>query len=427
MCYTMDCRKEGNDGMRKKIVVLGGGAAGLFAAIFAAIRSEGANDVLLVEKNPFCGKKLNITGKGRCNLTNDCDLETFLSNVPENARFLYRALTEFSPQDTVAFFERNGVPTKVERGRRVFPVSDRARDVTDCLVRVAREHGVRFMQGVGERILTDGTRLTGLVLRKGAAERELTCDRLIVATGGASYPLTGSTGDGYRLARDAGHTVNQPRPSLVPLCSDDPICKDCMGLSLRNVGAAFLQDGKVLYREQGELLFTHFGVSGPIVLSASAHLRSGFPVLLRLDMKPALDEQTLDQRLLREFTQNNRKSLSNCMAHLLPSKMILPFLQRLSFTGEEKVHSLTKEQRKRLLTGLKRLDITLNGTRPLAEAIVTRGGVAVNEIDPRCMQSKRVAGLYFAGEVLDVDAYTGGYNLQIAFATGRLAGLAAAD
>lgn len=420
--------------MQKTILVLGGGAAGLFAAIYAAShaanRATGrdANDnVLLIEKNPFCGRKLNITGKGRCNLTNACDPDTFLQNVPENARFLYRALTECPPEDTVSFFERNGVPTKVERGRRVFPVSDRARDVTDCLVRVAKERGVRILQGVGERVLTDGAQVTGLILRQGTKERELSCDRLIIATGGASYPLTGSTGDGYRLARDVGHTVIEPRPSLVPLTSDDPFCKACMGLSLRNVEATFLQDGKTLYCEQGELLFTHFGVSGPIVLSASAHLRSGFPVLLRLDMKPALDEQTLDKRLLREFAENNRKDLSNCMAHLLPSKMILPFLRRLAFTGEEKVHSLTKEDRKRLLNGLKCLEIPLNGTRPLSEAIVTRGGVTGKEIDPRSMQSKKVAGLYFAGEVLDVDAYTGGYNLQIAFATGRLAGTSAAE
>lgn len=415
---------------KRQVLVLGGGAAGLFAAIAAA---EAGAAVTLAEKNPFCGKKLNITGKGRCNMTNDCDLDTFLANVPVNPRFLYRALTDFSPADTIAFFEGNGVPTKTERGRRVFPVSDRARDVTDCLTRAAKERGVRILRFEGESLAfaeRDGKRIvSGLTgVRSGkAAQETIPCDRLILATGGASYPLTGSAGDGYRLAASAGHTIVSPKPSLVPLVSSDPFCKACMGLSLRNVGATFLRDGKVLYAEQGELLFTHFGVSGPIVLSASAHLRSGFPVTLRLDMKPALDEKTLDQRLLREFSAHSGRDLRNCMNALLPAKMIDPFLQKLGISGAEKLHSLPRGTRKLLCEGLKCIELELTGTRPIAEAIITSGGVAVAEVDPRSMASKKVGGLYFAGELLDVDAYTGGYNLQIAFATGRLAGLSAAS
>lgn len=414
---------------KRQVLVLGGGAAGLFAAIAAA---EAGAAVLLAERNPFCGKKLNITGKGRCNMTNACDLDTFLSNVPVNPRFLYRALTDFSPEDTVAFFEAHGVPTKTERGRRVFPVSDRARDVTDCLTRAAKERGVRILRFEGEELAfteRDGARivcgLKGLRGGKTAAET-IPCDRLILATGGASYPSTGSTGDGYRLAASAGHTILPPKPSLVPLVSSDPFCKACMGLSLRNVGASFLRNGKTLYAEQGELLFTHFGVSGPIVLSASAHLREGYPVTLRLDMKPALDEKTLDQRLLREFSAHSGRDLRNCMNALLPAKMIDPFLQKLGISGGEKLHSLSRGTRKRLCEGLKCIELELTGTRPIEEAIITSGGVAVTEVDPRSMASRKVRGLYFAGELLDVDAYTGGYNLQIAFATGRLAGLSAA-
>ena len=412
---------------KPQVLVLGGGAAGLFAAIAAA---EAGAAVVLAERNPFCGKKLNITGKGRCNLTNACDLDTFLSNVPVNPRFLYRALTDFSPADTVAFFEEHGVPTKTERGRRVFPVSDRARDVTDCLTRVAKERGVRILRFEGSELVfaeRDGVRtVCGLKGLRGGKPETISCDSLILATGGASYPATGSTGDGYRLAKSAGHTILPPKPSLVPLVSSDPFCKSCMGLSLRNVGATFLRNGKVLYAEQGELLFTHFGVSGPVVLSASAHLRDGYPVTLRLDMKPALDEKTLDQRLLREFSAHSGRDLRNCMNALLPAKMIDPFLQKQGISGSEKLHSLPRETRKKLCEGLKCIELELTGTRPIAEAIITSGGVAVTEVDPRSMASRKVRGLYFAGELLDVDAYTGGYNLQIAFATGRLAGLSAA-
>lgn len=404
----------------KRVVVLGGGAAGLFAAISAA---EYGAEVTLIEKNPFCGKKLNITGKGRCNITNNCDADTFLANVPVNPRFLYRALTDFSPQDTIDFFESHSVPTKTERGRRVFPVSDRARDVTDCLVNTAKSLGVRILQGTGKSLqLADG-RVTGIAVLHGGKRQVFPCDSLILATGGASYPRTGSTGDGYRLAEEAGHTVVPPKASLVPLTSSDPLCKSCMGLSLRNVGVSFYREGKRLYEEQGEMLFTHFGVTGPVVLSASAHLREGYPVTMRIDMKPALDEKTLDERLKREFASHTNKDLRNCMNTLLPAGLIQPFLEKFGIPGEQKIHSVTKETRKKLLEGLKCIELTVTGTRSIEEAIVTSGGVKVSEVDPRNMQSKKVSGLFFAGELLDVDAYTGGYNLQIAFATGRLAGI----
>lgn len=408
-----------------RVVVLGGGAAGLFAAIAAA---EYGAQVTLVEQNPFCGKKLNITGKGRCNVTNACDLETFLANVPVNPRFLYRALTEFSPSDTMEFFESHGVPLKTERGRRVFPVSDRARDITDCLTETALSLGVHVLHATGCGLQLQAGKVTGLQIRRGAHSKSetLACDALILATGGASYPRTGSTGDGYRLSREAGHTVMPLRPSLVPLESSDPLCRACMGLSLRNVGVSFWQNGKVLYEEQGEMLFTHFGVSGPVVLSASAHLRGGFPLTMRLDMKPALDEKTLDARLLRDFDAQKNRDLRNCMNGLLPAGLIDPFLRRTGLDGSLKVNSVTREVRRQLCEGLKAIELTITGTRPIDEAIVTGGGVKVQEVDPRSMRSKLVGGLYFAGELLDVDAYTGGYNLQIAFATGRLAGHSAA-
>ena len=400
-----------------RIAVVGGGPAGLFAAIFAA---EYGGDVTLLEQNPFCGKKLNITGKGRCNITNLCDMETFLQNVPVNPRFLYRALSEFLPEDAVAFFESHGVPTKTERGRRVFPVSDKARDVTDCLVKTAKEAGVRIQKGCVKELLLENGAVKGVLLEQG---KKLAFDRVILATGGASYPLTGSTGDGYRFAKAAGHTVIPAKPSLVPLVSSDPFCKKCMGLSLKNVGISFVKDGKSLYKEQGEMMLTHFGVTGPVILSASAHLGQKYPLELHLDMKPALDRKTLENRLLREFAASPNKDLANCMGALLPSSMISPFLEKSGIDGTLKVHSVSKEIRGRLCDALKDLIIPITGTRPIAEAIVTSGGVKVSEVDPRSMESKLVSGLFFAGELLDVDAYTGGYNLQIAYATGRLAGV----
>ena len=410
---------------KRTVLVVGGGPAGLMAALTAA---ENGASVTLLERNPFCGKKLNITGKGRGNITNACGREEFLDNVPVNGRFLYSALTDFSPADTVSFFESGGVPLKTERGNRVFPVSDKARDLTDCLVRAAKKAGVRICQCT----------VTGLIVRDGAVcgvsepGGKRPADAVILATGGCSYPQTGSDGNGYALAEKAGHTLVPPKPSLVPLTSPDPFCRDCMGLSLRNVRITFTgrpENGvsPVLYEEMGEMLFTHFGCSGPVVLSASAHLRAGFPVVMHLDLKPALDEKKLDARLLREFGEAPNRDLQNCLSSLLPGKMILPFLRKCGLDGRKKVHDLTREERKTLLTRLKDCPVELSGTRPIAEAIVTSGGIPVREINPKTMSSKCAKGLYFAGEIVDVDAYTGGFNLQIALSTGRLAGRNAAD
>ena len=407
-----------------KVAVIGGGAAGLFAAIFAAYSG---GDVTLYEQNPFCGKKLNITGKGRCNLTNLCDLDTFLQNVPANPRFLYKALTEFSPEDTMAFVEGLGVPLKVERGRRVFPVSDKARDITDALVRAAKESGVRIVKAKVESLQAENGEITGLTLLKDGRRETVRLQKVILATGGASYPLTGSTGDGYSMAQALGHTVTPITPSLVPLVSPDSFCKSCMGLSLKNVGISFHRGDKCLYKEQGEMLFAHFGVTGPVILSASAHLRGSYPLEMRIDMKPALDEKTLSDRLLREFASASNKDLRNCMNSLLPAGMIQPFLDKQRIDGAQKIHSVTKETRNALMGALKCISIPITGTRPIEEAIVTGGGIKVTEVNPRTMESKLVQGLFFAGEVLDVDAYTGGYNLQIAFSTGRLAGVSAAQ
>ena len=410
---------------KRTVLVVGGGPAGLMAALAA---SESGAHVTLLERNPFCGKKLNITGKGRGNITNACEREEFLENVPVNGRFLYRALTDFSPADTVSFFESRGVLLKTERGNRVFPVSDKARDLTDCLVRAARKAGVRILQcAVTGLIVRDGT-VTG-VSGPGGQHR---ADAVILATGGCSYPQTGSDGSGYALAEKAGHSLVPPKPSLVPLTSPDPFCRDCMGLSLRNVRMTFTGrsangESPVLYEEMGEMLFTHFGCSGPVVLSASAHLRTGFPVIMHLDLKPALDEKKLDARLLRDFGEAPNRDLQNSLSALLPGKLILPFLRKCGIDGRKKVHDLTREERKILLTRLKDCPIEISGTRPIAEAIVTSGGIPVKEIDPKTMASRCAEGLYFAGEIVDVDAYTGGFNLQIALSTGRLAGRSAAD
>ncbi len=410
---------------KRTVLVVGGGPAGLMAALTAA--ESGAN-VTLLERNPFCGKKLNITGKGRGNITNACEREEFLENVPVNGRFLYRALTDFSPADTVSFFESRGVLLKTERGNRVFPVSDKARDLTDCLVRAARKAGVRILQyTVTGLIVRDGT-VTGV---SGPGGQHL-ADAVILATGGCSYPQTGSDGNGYMLAEKAGHSLVPPKPSLVPLTSPDPFCRDSMGLSLRNVRMTFTGrpvngESPVLYEEMGEMLFTHFGCSGPVVLSASAHLRTGFPVVMHLDLKPALDEKKLDARLLRDFGEAPNRDLQNSLSALLPGKLILPFLRKCGIDGRKKVHDLTREERKILLTRLKDCPIEISGTRPIAEAIVTSGGIPVKEIDPKTMASRCAEGLYFAGEIVDVDAYTGGFNLQIALSTGRLAGKSAAN
>lgn len=403
------------------VCVIGGGAAGMMAAYYAAING---GEVTLYERNDNCGKKLNITGKGRCNLTNLCDIQTFLTNVPVNPRFLYKALNNLTPEDTMAVFESFGVPLKVERGRRVFPVSDKAADITAALYRAMTDVGVKVVHNRVRGVTVKEGVFKGIRLYGG---KEVQYDTCIIATGGASYPKTGSDGDGYRFATEAGHSIVPLSPSLVPLCAAGNLCKRCMGLSLKNVKVSFYSsEGKLLYSEQGEMLFTHFGISGPLVLSASAHLGDASGVMVSIDLKPALDGETLDKRLLRDFEENRNRDFCNSLGALLPQKLIPVIVELSGIPEHKKVNSITKEERKRLAELIKGLKLTLTGKRPIDEAIVTSGGVTVGEINPSTMESKLVHGLFFAGEVIDVDAYTGGYNLQIAFATGALAGTNAA-
>ena len=397
------------------VIVVGGGAAGLLAAGFAV---RGGHDVTVIERNPRPARKVMITGKGRCNLTNACSPADCVENTPRNGRFLYSALSAFSPQDAMALVEAQGVPLKVERGGRVFPVSDKAVDVVDALVRFA---DCRFRQGRVTRLLIDDGVCCGVELENG---ERLEAYAVVVCTGGLSYPQTGSTGDGYTLARQAGHTIVSPRPSLVPLVCAEEDCPRMQGLSLKNCGLTMADDatGKVVYRDFGELLFTHFGVSGPVILSASAHVQPGQTYTLTLDLKPALSPAQLDARLVRELEQEKNRDVGNMLPSLLPRKMVAVMAQRAGIPLDRKCHTVTREERGRLGAALKSFSLHVTGTRPIAEAIITAGGVSVREIHAKTMASKLVSGLYFAGEVLDVDAYTGGFNLQIAMATGAAAG-----
>ena len=408
---------------QRKIIVVGGGASGMMAAITAA-RQGG--DVVVLEPNEKVGRKLYITGKGRCNVTNDCNLESFLASVPRNGKFLYSAFSRFSSRDTWNFFESLGVPLKVERGNRVFPQSDKAADIIDALFFEMRRQGVELRCDRANGLLLQDGRVIGVRCEQSG---NLYADAVILATGGASYPRTGSTGDGYRLAQSAGHTVVPVRGSLVPLESDDPCCRKMQGLSLRNVELKVKnQKGKIIYREMGELLFTHFGLSGPLVLSASAHMnfeRDNY--VAHIDLKPALDEQKLDARLVRDFEARSNQNFSTALGGLIPQSMIPVMVERTEIPAEEKVRDVRREQRRRLLEELKDFKVSVKGTRPVEEAIITAGGVKVGEVDPKTMASKKAEGLYFAGELLDVDAYTGGFNLQIAWATGYVAGLSAAE
>ncbi len=403
-----------------KIAVIGGGAAGMMAAGTAI--SYGA-EVTIFESTDRLGKKLAITGKGRCNVTNNCTREEFLENVTKNARFLYAALSAFSCEDTISFFESMGVSLKTERGRRVFPESDKAADIVNALRRYSS----------GARVIHH--KVSGIVKENGsftvtAGGKSHSFDKVIIATGGKSYPLTGSDGSGYKLAMRLGHSVTELIPSLIPLTSHSPLCRDMQGLSLKNVKISIKNEAdKVLYTDFGEMMFAHFGVTGPVILSASAHIRDYDITALRLciDLKPALDEKTLDARLLSDFGKNANKDLINALGELLPSKMIEPYIALSGVDGRKKVNSITKEERRALLAALKSFEIPLDGYRPIEEAIITSGGIDVKEIAPKNMESRITEGLYFAGEVIDVDAYTGGYNLQIAFATGYLAGKSAAE
>ena len=448
------------------VIVVGGGAAGMFAAIQAGY--AGAK-VLLLEPNERLGKKLYITGKGRCNLTNNCSWQEVLKNVPRNARFLYSALSGFTPEDAITFFESHGCETKTERGNRVFPVSDKSASVIDALKTALGYAGVEIRRARAKEILTENG---GRPMTAPATETSRSChcetspqtgrgnpysppsvvsgvhtDRgdfhasaVILATGGKSYPATGSTGDGYRMAKALGHSIVPPVGSLVPLVEEGPWCAKMQGLALKNVNVRLYEapsvgdgspvpphpTGKPVFEEFGELLFTHFGLSGPVILSASAHMEQGKTWMISIDLKPALDEATLDARILRDFGEARNRSFENALSGLYPKTMIPVMVERSGIPGDLKVNSVTREQRRALLELTKHFTVRIRGKRPVEEAIVTSGGVCVSEINPKTMESKLVPGLYFAGEVIDVDAYTGGFNLQIAWATAFAAGHAAA-
>lgn len=395
-----------------KIAIIGAGAAGLMAA--GRLAQLGAN-VSVFEKSKYTARKLGITGKGRCNLTNNCDLQTTLANIPTNPRFMYSALNHFSCDGVMELFENLGVPLKTERANRVFPVSDKARDIVFALERYAK--GARLIFAAVKRIELENGKFAVYT------DRCEYFDKVLIATGGKSYPLTGSTGDGYVFAKFLGHNIVEPRASLVPLEVKEGYCKQMQGISLKNVSVSAYQGQKKIYSDFGEMMFTHFGVTGPMILSLSAHLPKIEPAKYRLsiDLKPALDVQTLDARLQREFAAAPNKAISNVMGSLLPSGMIAVFLRLASIPADKKANSITKAERSEIIKYLKDLPLTITRARPIEEAIITSGGVDVKQIDPKTMESKLVPGLYFAGEVIDVDAYTGGFNLQIAWSTARLA------
>ena len=405
------------------IVVIGGGAAGMMAAVFAA--RAGAN-VTLLEKNEKLGKKVYITGKGRCNLTNDCDRDEFLAQVPRNPRFLYSALNFFAPRDMMALLEENGCPVTVQRGKRVFPSSEKASDVTKALTSLLRKLNVRVCLNAEVKTLTaEGGRLTGAELKNGTVQR---ADAVILACGGLSYPSTGSTGDGYRFAEALGHMVTPRSPVLVGLETEDTWPRSLQGLSLRNVTLTLSGGKKTLYTELGEMLFTHFGISGPLALEASCHLPDPpAGAKLAIDLKPGLPREQLDARVRRDFSEAGKKQLKSVLPGLLPASLAEIFPGLCGIDASLPCNQVTAAQREKLLTMLKALPLTVRAPRPIDEAVVTRGGVSIKEIDPGTMRSKLVPNLYFAGEMIDVDAHTGGFNLQIAWSTGALAGASAAD
>ena len=376
-------------------------------------------DVILLEPNKMLGRKLRITGKGRCNVTNNCDIKDFLTNIPGDGRFLYSALNRLSPRDTIQFFESLGLPLKTERGNRVFPVSDNANDVAGTLARNLERSGVRHIRESANHIIAENGEVTGIKTDSGV----ISCRAAVICTGGLSYPLTGSTGAGYKMARELGHSIAPCRPSLVPLESDDEYCAQMQGFSLKNVTLSAYENDKLIFRELGEMLFTHFGVSGPLVLSASSHMRNFGSAKYRLsiDLKPALDEKKLDARLLRDFEKYANRDFANSLCDLAGKTMIPVLVELSGIPAEEKVNSITRQQRHDLLRLFKEFPVSISRPRPIDEAIVTSGGVLTKEINPRTMESKLVSGLYFAGEVMDVDAYTGGFNLQIAWSTAYVA------
>ncbi len=410
-----------------KIVIIGGGPAGMMAAITAA---KAGADVVLLEKNEKTGKKLFITGKGRCNVTNACDTENLFANVMEYSKFLYSAVYGYDNQAVMQFFEEAGCHLKTERGQRVFPESDHSSDILRALDREMQKAGVKIrLNSEVEEVLIDNEKKQILGVRLHNREK-IMADRVIIATGGISYVLTGSTGDGYRFAREAGHSITKLSPALVPFNIEEDWCKQLQGLSLRNVEASIAVEGRNIYSDFGEMLFTHYGVSGPLMLSGSSyyvHKAGNRPAKLYIDLKPALTQEQLDKRILREFDANRNKQFKNAIATLFPAKMqnIMPMLAQID--PEKKVNEITKEERERFLYTIKHLELTITGVRDYNEAIITKGGVKLSEVNPSTMESKIIKGLYFAGEVLDLDALTGGYNLQIAWSTGHLAGESAAE
>lgn len=402
---------------KRRVVIIGAGAAGLMAA---AVVKNRADEIIILERNKIAARKVRITGKGRCNITNIADTEEIMDNITCNKRFMYSALYGFSNYDVMTFFEDMGVSVKTERGGRVFPVSDSAHDVAEALISAAKGDNVKFINKRATKLIVKEGHISAVLYDGGSVE----CDSVILATGGKSYPLTGSDGSGYRLAADAGHSIIKPKPSLVPLVTKEKWVSELMGLSLKNVRLTVCADNKEIYSDFGEMLFTHFGISGPLVLSASAHMRDFENKSYRaeIDLKPALDEKQLDARILKDFEAAGKKHLINALDKLLP-KALIPVIIKLSGINPHKdVSSVTKEERYRLSKILKALPLEIIETRPIDEAIITSGGIDTKEINPSTMESKIVKGLFFAGEVIDVDAYTGGYNLQIAFSTGHLAG-----
>lgn len=412
-----------------KTIVIGGGPAGMLAGISAA---ENGNKVIILEKMEKTGKKLLITGKGRCNITNNGDLDEFMKNIPENSKFLFSSFNQYSNKDIISLLNSEGVSTKVERGGRVFPVSDKSIDVLEALKRKLKKLDVEIKTNFEvTKILTENGVAKGI---EGKNKEQLFADKVILATGGMSYPVTGSTGDGYKMAKELGHTVTEIKPSLVPLIStgkSKELCQEMQGLSLKNIAIKIKCEDKEIYNDFGEMLFTHFGVSGPVILSASAvlvryknitKLMQENKVKLVIDLKPALDNQKLDHRILRDFEELKNKEFKNSLEKLLPRKMINTFIKLTGIDPEKRVNVITKEERKTIVNTLKNFEITLNGFGSINEAIITKGGIALKEINPKTMESKIIKGLYFAGEIMDLDAFTGGFNLQIAWSTGYSAG-----
>lgn len=405
--------------MINKVIVVGGGPAGMIAC---GTLAEKIPEVILIEKNKFLGKKLRITGKGRCNITNSADIEDFINNVPTNPRFLYSAFYSFTNDDIVSLLNSLGVKTKVERGGRIFPVSDSAKEVADALKKYALKKNVRLINAEALKILTDENRAVGVKTDRG----EFRADAVVMATGGKSYPLTGSDGKGMLMCREVGHTIITPKPSLIPVVTNEAWVSDLMGLALKNIEiSVYNKKNKKIYSDFGEMLFTHFGISGPVVLSASAHMKNleKEAYTITIDLKPALDEEKLDKRICRDFEEFKNKHLINALDELLPKALIPVVISLSGIPPHKKVNSVTREERHSLIKIIKALTLTVKGFRPIEEAIVTSGGINVKEIDSSTMESKIVKNLYFAGEMIDVDAYTGGFNLQIAYSTGYLAAL----